>query len=182
MKSVLALLLASFLVTGLFQVDVDAHGWNGISPFVSTRSEVERLLGDSPIKEADHIVKYVRSGEIVTIRYANTATCRDIGECECLVPDNTVLDISVRSTSFATFSSQHVDKSLLEAIPGAEDVNKTVYFDRTSGVVYVVSNLSDQLIYTQYGPSERQCQDLMHSKNGGTKAAKRLSTKCSDND
>jgi hypothetical protein len=153
--------MAMFTLLLTFSLNSQAECWQGITPLQSTRADVERLLGKPlPGEVSSSAVYRLEVGE-VHIRYAASRLCGEPDRCECRVPDDTVIDISVDSQVKAKFSSLNIDKRAFERFPLVENTNITIYRNAVAGVVYAVSEKEDKILYVQYAPAEKDCQRIL---------------------
>ena len=143
----------------IISATVKAEPWRGIVPLKSTRSDVERLLGKPATVLVNSYVTYELESEEVRVRYADKAMCPRTDDCECHVPDDTVLTVVVRLKAKKSFSSLGLDLSKFRAITNPENANNIVYSDSDAGIMYVISKRDDLLLYVQYGPTAKDCFD-----------------------
>jgi hypothetical protein len=148
-----------FLVLPLtiFAGNVNAEPWRGIVPLKSTRLDVERLLGKPLPGNMNFYVTYKLESEEVHVRYADKSLCTRTEECECRVPDDTVLNVVVRPKTTIRFSSLKLDESKFHPIVNAENTNNVAYSNFDVGLMYVISKRDDLVLYVQYSPTARDC-------------------------
>ena len=156
------LLLAAPL---LIAVRVNAEPWKGIVPLKSTRSDVERLLGKPLPGTMKFYVTYQLESEEVRVRYADKSLCTRTDDCECHVPDDTVLNVVVRLKIKTTFSSLELDMSKFHPIVNPENPNNVAYSNSDAGIMYVISQRDDLVSYVQYGPTARDCLDAKSGRS-----------------
>lgn len=154
-----------FLLLGatIFAARVNAEPWRGIIPLKSTRSDVERLLGKPLPGNMKFYVTYKLDSEEVRVRYAEKTLCTRKDECECRVPDDTVLNVVVRPKTRINFSSLALDKLKFHPIVNPENANNVAYSNSDAGLMYVVSKRDDLVLYVQYGPTAKDCADALTS-------------------
>jgi hypothetical protein len=151
-----------FLVLPLiFAGYVNAEPWRGIIPLKSTRSDVERLLGKPLPGNMNFYVTYKLESEEVRVRYADKSLCTRKDECECHVPDDTVVNVVVRPKSTINFSVLALNKSKFHTIVNPENANNVAYSNSDAGLMYVVSKRDDLVLYLQYGPTAKDCADAL---------------------
>ncbi|MGH9875392.1 MAG: hypothetical protein ACRD9S_23295 [Pyrinomonadaceae bacterium] len=148
-------LLAFPVIT--FAANVQAEPWREIVPLKSTRSDVERLLGKPLPGNMNFYVTYKLESEEVRVRYAARSLCTGTGQCECSVPDDTVLNIVVRPKTKISFSSLALDRSKFHPIVNPENANNVAYSNSSAGLMYVISERDDLVLYVQYGPTVKDC-------------------------
>lgn len=137
----------------------NAEPWKGIVPLKSTRSDVERLLGKPLPGPVQSYVIYQRESEEVRVRYADKSLCTRTTDCECNVPDDTVLKVVVRVKSKTSFSSLNLDLSKFHPIVNPENSNNVAYSNSDAGIMYVINKRDDLLLYVQYGATAKDCAD-----------------------
>ena len=138
-----------------------AEPWRGIVPLKSTRADVERLLGKPLPGNTSFYVTYKLESEEVRVRYADKTLCTGTDECECHVPDNTVLTVVVQPKTTIRFSSLNLDQSKYHAIVNAENTNNVAYSDFDAGLMYVISKRDDLVLYVQYSPTAKDCDAII---------------------
>ncbi len=149
------------LVIFLLAATVNAEPWRGIVPLKSTRSDVERLLGKPLPGNMNFYVTYKFESEEVRVRYADRTLCTRVDECECRVPDNTVLTVVVQPKTKIKFSSLNLDQSKFHAIVNAENTNNVAHSDFDAGLMYVISKRDDLVLYVQYSPTAKDCDAVL---------------------
>jgi hypothetical protein len=143
-------------------VQSNAEQWRGITPLKSTRAEVERLLGKPVSGGMNFLAIYkLETGE-VHIHYAISGLCKELERCECLVPDDTVIEVSVESKVKVKFSTLNIDKTAFDRFPLAEDTNIMIYRNPEAGLVYAVSKRDDKIMYIQYAPAAKDCERVVN--------------------
>ena len=141
-----------------------AEQWRGIIPLKSTRADVDRLLGKPLPGNPDFLAKYKLRDEEVTINYADRKLCREADRCECLVPDGTVLDISVQPKRKVSFATLRIDQDKFSKHPLAENADIEVYYNGEAGLIYTISRTDGTLLYTQYAASSRDCEKIKNQR------------------
>jgi hypothetical protein len=145
----------------LFAVKVNAEPWRGIVPLKSTRSDVERLLGKPLPGNMSFYVTYKLEAEEVRVQYADKKLCTRTDECDCRVPDDTVLHIVVRPKGRIRFSSLTLDQTKFHPIVNPENSNNVAYSNSNAGIMCVISKSDDLVLYVQYGPTAKDCKDAL---------------------
>src|SRR4028118_123386 len=120
-------------------------GWKGIVPLHSTRSDVEKLLGQ-PQGKCNCI--YLTEHETVTMRYAADKCKGQLSGWN--VPSETVLSFSVIPRLERAFDELKLDKN--EFVVTAGDAGFNYYTSSNKGIQYVVSS-TDKLRGINYTPS-----------------------------
>ena len=95
------------------------------------------------------------------VEYAGKGLCTQTDRCECRVPDETVLHIVVRPHATIKFSSLGIDKSKFHSIINPENSNNIAYANSDSGLMYVISERDDLVLYVQYGSTAQDCEDVL---------------------
>ena len=140
-------------------MNLQAKEWRGITPLKSTRADVERLLG-----KENEMKRYQFENERAYVFYV-TERCgmtyaKEVTEnCRCLVPEGTVLSISVTVEETRKFSALKLNKREFQkefVLPGMYD-----YSNLTEGVKYTVDERRDQIVEIDYLPSAKDCDDLI---------------------
>jgi hypothetical protein len=161
MKTLVTRLAFLVLPLTIFAGDVNAEPWRGIVPLKSTRSDVERLLGKPLPGNMNFYVTYKLESEEVRVRYADKSLCTRKDECECRVPDDTVLNVVVRPKTTINFSALALDQSKFHPIVNPESANNVAYSNSDAGLMYVISKRDDLVLYVQYGPTAKDCADAL---------------------
>ena len=104
------LLTASFIVLVLLQCPVFAKPWRGITPLVSTRSEVERVLGN-PVRFSNYWGTYYTQTESISILYSNGLQCGAGANSDWNVPEGRVITIMVSPKEIVPITSLKFDES-----------------------------------------------------------------------
>ena len=161
MKNSLTQFAALIFLLTFLALTVNAEPWRGIVPLKSTRADVERLLGKPLPSNIDYYVTYKLETEEVRVHYASKKLCSEPDRCDCRAPDETVLHIIVRPKTIIRFSSLGLDKSKLYPIVNPENANNVAYSDSNAGIMYVISERDDLVLYLQYGPTLQDCKNAM---------------------
>jgi hypothetical protein len=165
-----------FLVLPLiiFAGTVNAEPWRGIVPLKSTRSDVERLLGKPLPGSVNSYVTYKLESEEVRVVYADKTLCSRTDDCKCRVPDDTVLNVVVRLKTPLKFSSLKLDLSKFHPIINRENANNVAYSNSDAGLMYVISERDDLVLYLQYGPTAKDCADALTRRRPDVTANRRV--------
>jgi hypothetical protein len=157
-----ATFIFSFLLS-LFTVTVNAEPWRGIVPLKSTRADVERLLG-KPLPGAipSYVTYKLETGEL-RVEYADQNLCTRLDSCDCRVPDDTVLHVIERPKGTIAFSSLKLDLTKFHAIVNRENPNNVAYSNSDAGIMYVISKSAGLVLFVQYGPTAKDCEDALKS-------------------
>ena len=159
MKGLLTQLAFAVLASALFIVDANAAQWRGIIPLKSTRLDVERLLGRPLSVKLKFYATYKLEDEEVRIDYSDKKLCTRTDECDCRVPNDTVLHVVVHPKNEIRFSSLGLDTLTFNEIVNPENPNNVAYSNSETGLMYVISKKDDLVLYVQYGPTAKDCQE-----------------------
>jgi hypothetical protein len=102
---------------------------------------------------------YELESEQVRVRYADKTLCTDTDDCECHVPDDTVLNVVVRPKNKTTFSSLGLNMAKFHPIVNPDNPNNVFYYNSDAGIFYAMSKRDDLVLYVQYGPTVKDCFD-----------------------
>ncbi|HKC63832.1 MAG TPA: hypothetical protein VKB86_09345 [Pyrinomonadaceae bacterium] len=162
MKTFIIKCFSLFAVSLLAGVTSNAEQWRGITPLKSTRADVERLLG-KPEPEPEgmsFLATYKLRTEEVNVLYAIKSLCNEPERCDCLVPDDTVIEIYVESKVKMKFSSLDIDKTTFDRFPLVENTSVIFYRNAEAGLTYAVSEKEDKVLYIQYSPTVKDCETI----------------------
>jgi hypothetical protein len=114
--------------------------WRGLVPLISTRTEVERLLGP---KEERDIVRYDLKDKQVMIWYSK-GSCGSTPDADWNVPINTVTSIHIYLKKPVRLASLSLDFSKVEKMRGDADLSDHFYYiNKEEGFGIEVQNLQD---------------------------------------
>ena len=121
-----------FILLTLF-INIKGEEWRGIKPLYSTRTDVERILGQS--SDANGRV-YKLENESAFISYSDGICSQKSKDWD--VPKDTVLTISV-SSGLTLFSELKVDET--KFVKKLEHLPDVFYYTNSEdGIMYVVDN------------------------------------------
>lgn len=156
----LRILFAIFALV-VFEENVFSKPWRGIVPLVSTRADVERLLG-----KPNDLGLYELNGEAASVIYSD-GPCQGLYRslekvnCKCLVAKDTVLSIFVEPRQFLKFTGLGIAKPKFTRTAIVSGPGMFSYSDLTEGIVYTVDEARDEVIDVEFLPSSSDCQRLM---------------------
>lgn len=134
--------------------------WHKIVPLISTRADVERLLG-----KPGKLNRYQFDDERASILYSSgPCSGSDLGlrtNCKCLVPKDTVLAIYVEPETTLKFRSLNLDRRNFTRTPSIVDPMRVSYSNETEGVDYTVDETNDEIMMVEYVPSARDCRKIV---------------------
>src|SRR6185295_17782481 len=159
--------IATGFMTIFLGINAEGKAWRGIVPLKSTRADVERLLG-----KPNALGRYEFENERAYIHYAEGSCARDMIDCQCLVPNGTVLDIFLNLEVELKFSDLKVDRAKYRAIRNGHLPTIVAYSNDEEGVVYTVDEEDDEVMDINYLPTAKDCQTLID----GRRAKKRKSS------
>ena len=158
MKSITVKFTMLIAILLLSAVISRAEEWRGIIPLKSTRADVERLLG-----KPNNLGRYQYENERAYIHYA-TGSCKLLDGCECLVPEDTVIEIYVELEVELRFLSLKLDRAKFRKTIYPEDSNLAVYSNDEAGIIYAVSERDDDVTTIQYLPAAKDCEEVSKKK------------------
>jgi len=144
-----------------FEGTVFAKPWRGIVPLISTRADVERVLG-----KPNNFGLYELNGEAASVIYSD-GPCQGLYRslekvnCKCLVAKDTVLSIFVEPRQILKFAALAIDKPKFTRTAIVSGPGMFSYSDLTEGIVYSVDETRDEVIDMEFLPSLSDCQRLM---------------------
>jgi hypothetical protein len=144
-----------------FEGNVFAKPWRGIVPLISTRADVERLLG-----KPNDFGLYEMNGEAASVIYSD-GPCQGLYRslekvnCKCLVAKDTVLSIFVEPRQFLKFSGLGITKPKFTRTAIVSGPGMFSYSDLNEGIVYSVDETRDEVIDMEFLPSFSDCRRLM---------------------
>jgi hypothetical protein len=143
------LLLFILVVAG--NIDLHAQGavWNEIMPLRSTRNDVEQKLG-----KPEESGWYKFRNETVRFQYAEYG-CGEIQTCYCLVPRDTVIEISVYLLKKRNLKEFNLDLSKFEKISDSHLLVYDYYTSDEMGITYTVFRKSGTVASINYFPSQK---------------------------
>jgi len=145
----------------VFEGNVFAKPWRGIVPLMSTRTDVERLLG-----KPNNFGLYELNGEAASVIYSD-GPCQgwyrslEKVNCKCLVAKDTVLSILVEPRHFLKFSGLGIVKSKFTRTAIVTGSSLFSYSDLIEGIDYSVDESRDEVIDIEFLPSSADCQRIM---------------------
>ncbi len=138
-------------------IDVTAKDWQGIVPLRSTKSQVQKLLGNP-----NELGRYEIGNQRVSILYSE-GPCESSYQllakpnCECLVGKDTVLRITVTFDLPVKVANFSLDKSKYERTVVYGYRPTATYADFADGIVYTIRESDDVVTNIDYLPSAKDC-------------------------
>jgi hypothetical protein len=126
-----------------------AMQWRGITPLHSTRTDVERLLGDASSK--NQLTTYQTEKEAVSVLYASGPPCGSDADSEWNVPKDTVVSITVSPKGRVLLSELKVDLSTYDRLSGVHRPNIITYLNNQDGIR--IETFQDEINSVTYFPS-----------------------------
>ena len=154
-------IIFAILALVVFEANVFAKSWRGIVPLVSTRADVETLLG-----KPNDLGLYELNGEAASVIYSD-GPCQGLyrslekSNCKCLVAKDTVLSIFVEPRQFLKFTRLGIAKPKFTRTAIVSGPGMFSYSNLTEGIVYSVDETRDEVIDMEFLPSSSDCQRLM---------------------
>jgi len=140
-----------------------ASSWRGIVPLISTRSDVERMLG-----KPNGLGRYEFDNERAYIYYTDRAPCDRSIDCECLVPNGTVVTIVVTPEIEIKFSKLKVDRTKFEKTKDPTFPGIVSYSNPVTGITYTVER--DVVTTISYSPAEKDCRLVLQKARSKPKS------------
>lgn len=156
MRKLSKLLILCFIPVVAGSLDLYAQGtdWTGIFPLMSKRSDVEAKLG-----KPQESVWYVFPDETVRFRYSEYG-CGEFKTCYCLVPKDTVIEISVNLLRKRKLKEFNLDLSHFQKEADSHLLVYDYYTSEEIGVTYTVVRESATVTGITYFPSKKRCSLL----------------------
>ena len=142
------------VVSSSLAVHAQESDWNGILPLQSTRSDVEAKLG-----KPQESGWYDFPNETVRFRYSEYG-CGEIETCYCLVPKDTVIEISVNLLRKRNLKEFNLDLSHFEKEADSHLLVYDYYTSEEIGVTYTVVRESSKVTSITYFPSKKSCSSF----------------------
>jgi hypothetical protein len=133
-----------------------AKDWRGLKPLISTRADVERLLGAPQKPTRSSYESYKSGNDLIHVRYS-TGICEDLSEWR--VPRDTVTSIRVeppyaRLTADLLFRDLQMDPQTFKQSYLGDDGTRS-YWNADEGILMVVIGGKDLLIDVTYTPTKK---------------------------
>ncbi len=156
MRKLSKLLILCFVTVVTSGANLYAQGadWNGILPLKSTRSDVEAKLGKPQASGW-----YEFPNETVRFRYSEYG-CDEIETCYCLVPKDTVIEISVNLLQRRKLEEFKLDLSYFDKEADSHLLIYDYYTSEEVGVTYTVVRESATVTGITYFPSKKRCSSF----------------------
>ena len=164
--------IAGAFLTLFLGANAEGKAWRGIVPLKSTRADVERLLG-----KPNALGRYQFENERAYIHYAEGSCPSDMNDCQCLVPNGTVLEIFVNLEVELKFSDLKVDGTKYKTIRSGHLPTIVAYSNNEEGIVYTVDEEDGEVMDISYLPTAKDCQSLIKSKRANKGRPSRLRPK-----
>ena len=157
-------LLGALLFLASLVLNVKAKEWRGIVPLMSTRTDVERLLG-----KPNQFGRYDVENDRASILYSEgpcQSAYKALGKanCDCLVAKDTVLRILVTLDSPVKVSKLGIDKNKYERTAVYAYRRTATYSDFAEGVVYTIRESDDAVTNIDYLPTAKDCEKVIKNQ------------------
>lgn len=139
------------VVSSSLAVHAQESDWNGIIPLKSKRGDVEAKLG-KPLESG----WYEFPNETVRFRYSEYG-CGEFETCYCLVPKDTVIEISVNLLRKRKLKEFNLDLSHFQKQADSHLLIYDYYTSEEIGVTYTVVRESSTVTSITYFPSRKSC-------------------------
>ena len=148
MKTRLTTLIAILIIPAVLVV-VEAKQWRGIIPLHSTRTDVERLLGNASPR--NQLTTYQTEQEAVSVLYASGPPCGSDADSEWNVPKDTVVSITVAPKNRVLLSELKIDLSTYDQLSDVHRPNIITYLNNQDGIR--IETFQDEINSVSYFPS-----------------------------
>ena len=111
-------------------------------------------------ESVEFFAEYHLADETVRFLYSVRKLCRETDNCECVVPGDTVLEVIVEPRAKPKFSTLAINRSKLDRVVNAENVDHVAYCDFDAGVIYNVSEHDGTILFWQYARSAQDCNAI----------------------
>jgi len=146
MKALLiAISVGLFAGTGFIQTS--GTSWHGITPFHSTRADVERLLGEP---SGYCHCQYKLNGDPIRIDYSGNRCGIEKSE-HWDVPRDTVLTITLHPQKQCSIADLKLDSKVFQRIDDPELHGYTLYTSDVDGIAYHATEESKVFMIMYYG-------------------------------
>jgi hypothetical protein len=160
--------IASVCVICLCSASIlQAKDWRGIVPLKSTRTDVEKLLG-----QPNGLGRYQFENERAYINYSSG--CARMDDCICLVPKDTVIYIFVTLESDLKFSDLKIDRPKYHKTKSTHLPGIVTYANDDEGIIYTVDDEDDEVTDITYLYTTRDCQSLIKDRPPNKRRSSRL--------
>lgn len=120
------------------------QGWHGIIPLVSTRAEVEKILGP-PIKENNSV--YETENETVAVVYSDFP-CKEGLAGAWNVSKDTVIRIRISPKNTIRISDLHIEADKYQKIEHPHISGMLTYLNEDSGIaIHTRYEVVEQIVY-----------------------------------
>jgi hypothetical protein len=141
--------IIAILIIHALVIVVKAKQWRGIIPLHSTRTDVERLLGEASPR--NQLTTYQTEQEAVAVLYASGPPCGSDADSEWNVPKDTVVSITVSPKHRVLLTELKVDLSTYDRFSGVHRPNIITYLNNQDGVR--IETFQDEINSVTYFPS-----------------------------
>src|ERR1043165_281726 len=148
MNTRLTTLIAILIIPAVLVV-VEAKQWRGIIPLHSTRTDVERLLGNASPR--NQLTTYQTEQEAVSVLYASGPPCGSDADSEWNVPKDTVVSITVAPKNRVLLSELKIDLSTYDQLSDVHRPNIITYLNNQDGIR--IETFQDEINSVSYFPS-----------------------------
>jgi len=138
------------------QYAIDTNVWRGITPLISTRAEVERVLG-VPSDSLRQILMYENGTDKVDVLYAGSA-CEQTEVGRWNVSKDTVLRVKVLPQTTVLIKTLKLDRSKYQRIREAHPQNWVHYINQAQGIIIntEIRGGREEVVSLVYEPSSKQ--------------------------
>lgn len=147
-KIMRSLLMLSFLILALYSCS-NAQDWRKITPMISTRSEVETLLG--PAEGAFATIYKLKEGSLF-IEYSS-GPCRPERKGGWNVPENVVVSVSFSPKNKLRIARLKLDPKKFRKVIDQHVIGIIYYINDEEGITYQVQ--AGRVDAIEYGPAKK---------------------------
>lgn len=139
--------------------------WHGITPLVSTRNDVETVLGKPELLGRSKYLLLYKTTDGKVFVYYSSGPCALNAKVGWNVPEDTVVRISFDPTVFPRVDDLKIDRTRFKVHPDPEILNSAYYTNETDGVVLTVDTSDNTVTNFSYFPESKY--DHLRCKNVG---------------
>ena len=133
------------------------NAWNGIVPLISTRANVENILGKPtpmPHSVSPYIERYITKDGRISVTYS-TGPCMVKSSNGWDVPEFTVVSILFHPDDLPKVADVKLDQQRFEKRPDQGVLYTTVYTSKTDGISLTVDDMGGSVVFFNYFPESK---------------------------
>lgn len=144
------LLILLFLFQGL--IAQSTNTWKGITPYITTRAVVEKILGNP----GEYGLYELEEGRVSVAYHEKACALKD--NCLCLIPLDTVINVSITLYYDLSIKKLKLNPKLFKKEAVSGDPRHLGYYNLKDGIVYEVVDGRVKAIH--YYESEKTCEEI----------------------